>query len=73
MFCVDRNNVGVLIEKDAMKTDQFVDPSRDITNIKLIERYGFGVSHEGRAICSAKGISMAKSFPTPERMITIQK
>lgn len=73
MFAVDRNNVGLLIQKDDIKTDQFVDPSRDITNIKLIERYGFAVSHEGRAICSAKGISMAKSFPTPERVFVANK
>lgn len=73
MFVVDRNNVGVLIQKDELKTDQFVDPSRDITNIKMIERYGFGVQHEGRAICSAKNISMDKSFPTPERVVTIAR
>lgn len=71
MFCVDRNNVGVQIVKDKIKTDSFVDPSRDITNIKLIERYGFGILHEGRAVCSAKNISMAKSYPTPERIIEL--
>lgn len=73
MFCVDKNNVGVQIVKDDIKTDSFVDPTRDITNIKLIERYGFGVLHEGRAICSAKNISMSKSFPTPERAIILNK
>lgn len=73
MFCVDANNVGVLIQKDDIKTDNFVDPTRDILNIKMIERYGFGINHEGRAICSAKGISMAKSYPTPERVIVTNK
>ena len=73
MFCVDANNVGVLIVKDDIKTESFVDPARDITNIKLIERYGFGILHEGRAVCSAKNISMAKSFPTPERSIILNK
>ena len=72
MFCVDRNNVGVQIVRDEIKTDSFVDPARDITNIKLIERYGFGVFNQGRAICSAKNISMAKSFPTPERVIQVK-
>ena len=71
MFCVDRNNVGVQIVRDEIKTDSFVDPARDITNIKLLERYGFGVFNQGRAICSAKNISMAKSFPTPERVIQV--
>lgn len=73
LFAVDRNNVGVLIQKDDIKTDQFKDPARDIYNVKLIERYGFGVHHEGRAICSAKNISMAKSFATPERVIMLDK
>lgn len=73
LFAVDRNNVGVLIQKDDIKTDQFNDPSRDIFNIKFVERFGFGVNHEGRAICSAKNISMAKSFATPERVIVMDK
>lgn len=73
MFCVDKNNIGVLLQKDDLKTENFVDPARDITNIKWIERYGYGVHHEGRAIVMARNISMAKSFPLPERIITINK
>lgn len=73
LFAVDRNNVGVLIQKDDIKTDTFTDPSRDIYNMKFIERYGFGIHHEGRALCSAKNISMAKSFATPERVILMNK
>lgn len=71
MFCVDRNNVGVQLVKDDLKTDEFRDPSRDIRNIKTIERYGYGTFNEGRAICSAKGISLAKSYPVPERTIVL--
>ena len=73
MFCVDANNVGVQIVKDELKTEEFRDPSRDLNNVKVIERYGFGTYNEGRAICAAKNISMAKSYATPERVITIQK
>lgn len=73
MFCVDGNNVGVQIVKDEMKTENFRDPSRDLNNVKIIERYGFGTYNEGRAICAAKNISMAKSFATPERVYTIKK
>lgn len=71
MFCVDANNVGVQIVKDELKTEEFRDPSRDLNNVKVIERYGFGTYNEGRAICSAKNISMAKSFATPERTIIL--
>lgn len=73
MFCVDANNVGVLIQKDDLKTENFRDPARDLNNVKIIERYGFGTYNEGRAICSAKNISMARSYATPERVITIQR
>ena len=73
MFVVDSNNVGVQIVKDDLKTDEFRDPSRDLNNVKVIERYGFGTYNEGRAICSAKNISMAKSFAQPERMVLINK
>lgn len=71
MFVVDRNNVGVHIVKDDLKTEQFRDPSRDIHNVKLIKREGFGVFNEGRAICVARNISMAKSWPHPERVYNI--
>lgn len=73
MFCVDANNVGVQIVKDELKTEEFRDPSRDLNNVKVIERYGFGTYNEGRAICSAKNISMAKSYATPERMIVLNQ
>lgn len=73
MFCVDANNVGVQIVKDELKTEEFRDPSRDLNNVKVIERYGFGTYNEGRAICSAKNISMARSFATPERTIILNK
>lgn len=71
MFCVDANNVGVLIQKDELKTEEFRDPSRDLNNVKVIERYGYGTYNEGRAICSAKNISMARSFAKPERIIDL--
>jgi hypothetical protein len=71
MFVVDANNVGVLIVKDDIKTENFRDPSRDINNIKMIERYGFGTHDEGRAVCSARNISLAKGYPTPERIIQV--
>jgi hypothetical protein len=63
LYAVDRNNIGVLLVKDDMKTDEFTDPSRDIRNMKMIERYGIGILNEGKAIAVAKNISMDKSYP----------
>lgn len=41
-YILDRNNVGVHLIKDAMSTEQFDDPSRDIQTLKVRERYGLG-------------------------------
>lgn len=73
IFVVDKNNVGVQIVKDDIKTEEFRDPARDINNIKFVERYGFGTHDEGRAICSARNISLAKGYPTPERTVDLSK
>lgn len=40
MYVLDRNEVGVLIEKEGISTEQFDDPNRDILNLKAKERYG---------------------------------
>jgi hypothetical protein len=68
---LDRNNVGVLIVKDEVTTEEFRDPARDLNNLKMIERYGYGVHNEGRAVCMAKNISMAKSYEQPYRVQNI--
>lgn len=73
VFCVDRNNVGVKIVSSDLKTDQFVDMSRDIKNVKITEAYGYGLFNEGRATCSAKNISLDRSWATPERTIVLNK
>lgn len=68
MYAVDSNNVGVLIEREALTTERFDDPARDIQNIKLKERYGIGTLFEGRAIAVAKNIALDKSFERPIRV-----
>lgn len=71
IFSVDANNVGVNIVKDDLTTEEFRDPSRDLRNLKVVERYGFGTYNEGRAICVGRNISMAKGYPQAERSINI--
>ena len=34
----------------------------------MVEKYGYGCKDEGRAVALAKNISMAKSFPRPQRV-----
>lgn len=66
-FVIDRNNVGVLLTKDRMSTEQFRDPTRDIKNLKVRERYGVGVLNGGLGIAVAKNIRFAKTWPMPQR------
>lgn len=71
MYVVDRNNIGILLVKDELQTDQWNNPTRDIMNIKVKERYGIGILDSGNAISLAKNIAFAKSYGYPEQMITI--
>lgn len=65
VYAVDRNNIGVLLIKDDMKTEEFDEPARGLKNLKMIERYGIGILNEGKAISVAKNISMDKSYAEP--------
>jgi len=67
MYIVDRNNVGVIVQKDEMSVEQFDDPTRDIKALKLRERYGVGILHGGLGIAVAKNIRYAKTWPLPGR------
>lgn len=73
MYVVDKNNIGVELVKEALSTEQFDEPARDIRNIKIKERYGIGILNEGRAIAVAKNISMNKSYNEPIRVKTISE
>lgn len=68
MYVVDRNNIGILLEKTPLATEQFDDPTRDIQSIKINERYGIGVLNEGKALATARNIAFDKTYPEPERI-----
>ena len=65
MYCVDRTEVGVIVQKEGLSTENWTDPERDMRNLKCKERYGVGILNNGRAITVAKGIAVAPSYPTP--------
>lgn len=66
-FIIDRNNAGVMLQKDEISTEQFKEPARDIRALKIRERYGIGVLNGGLGIAVAKNIRFAKTWPVPER------
>jgi hypothetical protein len=67
VFILDRNNVGVILVKDDMTTEQFVDPEKDIYNLKVKERYGIGILNGGYGIAVAKNVAFKKTWTIPER------
>jgi hypothetical protein len=71
MYVVDRNNIGVLLEKEALTVEQWNEPARDIMNMKLRERYGVGILNEGKAVSVARNISLDRSFPIPHRIVQV--
>lgn len=63
MYCLDRSEVGVIVQKEGLSTENWTDPERDIRNLKCKERYGIGVLNNGRAITVAKGLKVATTHP----------
>lgn len=66
-YIIDENNVGVMLVKEDVSTEQFDDPSRDIQNLKLKERYGLGVLNGGLGIAVARNIPFKRTYPAPTR------
>jgi hypothetical protein len=62
LFLIDRNEVGSLLVKDDMSTDQFDDPSRDIRSMKMKERYDIVMLGDGEGITVAKNVRLARNY-----------
>lgn len=67
MYIVDRNNIGIMLIKDKMGTEQFTDPLRDIMTLKVMERYGLGVTNGGLGVAVAKNVKYERTYAAPER------
>ena len=65
MYCLDRSEVGVLVQKEGLSTENWTDPERDLRNLKCKERYGIGILNHGRSITVAKNIAVDVSYPQP--------
>jgi hypothetical protein len=67
MYIIDRNNIGVILVKDEISTEEFSDPTRDIQTLKLRERYGVGILNGGLALSVAKNLPLKRTWSAPER------
>ena len=62
IFLIDRNEVGTLLVKDEMSTDQFDDPTRDIRQMKMKERYDIVMLGDGEGITVARNVNLARNY-----------
>jgi hypothetical protein len=62
IYIVDRQNCGVVLQREDMEMDQFEDPHRDITRAKVRERYGVGTLNGGRAGVAIKNVRLEQNF-----------
>lgn len=65
MYCIDRSEVGVIVQKEGLSTENWTDPEKDIRALKAKERYGVGVSNNGRGITVSRNIAVAPTYPVP--------
>lgn len=63
MYCLDRSNVGVIVQKEDLQTDNWTDPERDLRLLKVKERYGVGITNNGRGITVARNLAVAPTYP----------
>lgn len=62
VFLIDRNEVGVMLVKDDMSTDEWNDPTRDIRSLKMKERYDIVMLGDGEGITVAKDVNLVKNY-----------
>lgn len=62
IFLIDRNEVGVLLVKDNLSTDDWNDQSRDIRSLKMKERYDIVALGDGEGITVAKNVRLARNY-----------
>lgn len=62
VFLIDRNEVGVLLVRDDMSTDEWNDPTRDLRALKMKERYDIIALGDGEGITVAKNVRLARNY-----------
>ena len=58
MYVIDSNELGTLVVDEPICTEEFDNPRIDIRKIKIRERYGIAIEHEGQQIGSLLNVSV---------------
>jgi hypothetical protein len=62
VFLIDRTDIGTLLVKDDLSTDEWMDQTRDIRSLKMKERYDIVAFGDGESITVAKGVRLAPNY-----------
>lgn len=62
VFLIDRTDVGVLMVREDLSTDEWMDQTRDIKSMKIKERYDIVCHGDGEGITVAKNVSLAANY-----------
>ena len=62
IYVVDRNHSVVILQRDAMETEEFNDPNRDVVNMKVRERYGVSSVNGGRSSAVISNVRLEQNF-----------
>ena len=70
-YIVDRNNIGIIAQRQEITMDNWTNPELDVQFIKAKERFGVGIQDHGLGIMVARNIAAEKSYPEslPVRVI----
>lgn len=61
VIMLDTENTGALIVQEEMTTEEWNKPETDTRNIKMRERYGMAIFHEGLGVTVARNVSIASN------------
>jgi len=56
IYVFDSNELGALVVDEEVRTDEWTDPRNDIRKVKLWERYGLAMFHEGQQAAVIKNV-----------------
>lgn len=72
MYVIDRNNVGVIAQREDLSISNWNDMERDVRYIRGKERYGVGMHEDTNGVMVACNIAVATSYPKPP-VVTIRQ
>lgn len=71
IIAIDRKNLGIIAQREALTTESFDQPERDVTTVKIKERYGVAIADDGRGIAVAKNLVLAPTYNPPLLMQSV--